>query len=194
MKTTTAESVIERFRDCFARYGLPKLLVTDNGSPFCSRTFSEFLFKNGVNHNTSPPYHPATNGIAENAVRNFKRGVSKILEQNRGITFETAMNRYLFHYRNTVHTVTANTPSSLAFKHKVRTRLDLLLEKEHSKPSHEVSKEVKKLKVGEAVYCRDYRIPNKKTWVRAIIDEVIGDRVYLCKITNEDMVWKRHLD
>ena len=44
------------------------------------------------------------------------------------------------------------------------------------------------------VLCRDYRNPNKKAWVEAKIDEVLGDRIYLCKILNDDLIWKRHVN
>lgn len=36
--------------------------------------------------------------------------------------------------------------------------------------------------------CRDYRNPNKKVWVEASIDEVLGNRTYLCKLLNENIV------
>ncbi|KAJ8974197.1 hypothetical protein NQ317_011342, partial [Molorchus minor] len=36
--------------------------------------------------------------------------------------------------------------------------------------------------------------PNKKGWVEAVIDEVLGDRIYFCKLVKEDLVWKRHLN
>ncbi|UYV61405.1 hypothetical protein LAZ67_1004737 [Cordylochernes scorpioides] len=47
------------------RYGLPQCLVSDNGPPFNSLEFKEFLRKNNVYHLTSPAYNPSSNGIAE---------------------------------------------------------------------------------------------------------------------------------
>ena len=44
------------------------------------------------------------------------------------------------------------------------------------------------------VLCRDYRNPNKKAWVEAKIDEVLGDRIYLCKVLNDGLIWKRHVN
>lgn len=48
--------------------------------------------------------------------------------------------------------------------------------------------------IGDIVLCRDYRNPNKKSWAHAKIDEVLGNRIYLCKLVNEDLIWKRHTD
>ena len=44
-------------------------LVTDNGPCFVSEEYELFLVKNGVEHITSAPYHPATNGLAKTVKR-----------------------------------------------------------------------------------------------------------------------------
>ncbi|UYV67174.1 K02A2.6-like [Cordylochernes scorpioides] len=56
-------------RNCIARYGFPQVVVSDNGPPFFSSDFGDFLSKNGISHVTSPPYHPKSNGQAEVSVR-----------------------------------------------------------------------------------------------------------------------------
>ncbi|KAJ8926482.1 hypothetical protein NQ314_021149 [Rhamnusium bicolor] len=198
MTSTSSHSTVEKFRSCFAIFGLPKVVVTDNGSQLVSEEFTKFLFINGIKHLTSPPFHPATNGFAENSVKSIKNGLKKAImdDTNSGASFETLLNRYLFHYRNSVHMTTGVTPSSLIFKHKIRTRLDLLEEKD--KVSRNVinykGKRDEKFVEGDRVWCRDYRNPNKKGWSECIIDEVLGDRVYLCKLVNEKVIWKRHMN
>lgn len=194
---------IEKCRECFARFGLPRVFVTDNGAQFVSDEFSKFMSGNGIKHITSPPFHPATNGLAENAVKSIKIALKKSLMDpaNKRTTLETLLNRYLFSYRNTVHALTGFRPSELIFKNKIRTRLDLLSSGEYEK-NLKLDKRIqnfkgnreKQLEVGDRVLCRDYRNPNKKSWAEGIIDEVLGDRIYLCKLVNEDLVWKIHLD
>ena len=53
-------------------------MVSDNGPCFISKEFKDFLRKNGVMHITSAPYHPASNGMAERAVRIVKEGLWKM--------------------------------------------------------------------------------------------------------------------
>lgn len=91
---------MEKFRECFARFGLPRAVVTDNGPQFCSGEFSKYLSLNGVKHHTSPQCSPATNGFAENAVKHFKNSISKACkdEANSGVSFETLINRFLYYY------------------------------------------------------------------------------------------------
>jgi len=67
--TSTSTVVIEELRDKFSQFGIPETIVTDNGSCFTSAEFELFLEKNGVKHFTTAPYHPASNGLAERAVR-----------------------------------------------------------------------------------------------------------------------------
>ncbi|KAJ8909890.1 hypothetical protein NQ315_008913 [Exocentrus adspersus] len=97
-----------------------------------------------------------------------------------------------------VHMATGVTPSSLIFKHKIRTRLDFLTEPKNLSSENNVKnykgKRDEVFKEGDKVLCRDYRNSNKKKWVEATIDEVLGDRVYLCKTVNDSLIWKMHLN
>lgn len=71
---TVKNALIEVFR----KYGLPKKINTDNGSPWgCSGTikytsFSAFLIRLGIKVSHSRPHHPQTNGKAERFHRTFK--------------------------------------------------------------------------------------------------------------------------
>ncbi|RXN16207.1 putative protein K02A2.6-like protein [Labeo rohita] len=65
MTSATAEKTIEVLRNLFSHYGLPEVLVSDNGPQFVSQEFANFLKANHVKHIRSAPYHPAMNGQAE---------------------------------------------------------------------------------------------------------------------------------
>ena len=72
MKTTTAEATTNAMRSIFARYGLPNQIVSDNGPPFQSAEYQEFLQQNGIQRILVSPYHPSSNGLAEHFVQTFK--------------------------------------------------------------------------------------------------------------------------
>nr|XP_023012178.1 uncharacterized protein LOC111502345 [Leptinotarsa decemlineata] len=61
MKSTNAKSVIKKLRFLFSHFGLPDVLVSDNGPPFFSAEFETFLQMNGIKHLFSPPYHAQSN-------------------------------------------------------------------------------------------------------------------------------------
>ena len=75
--SATSSNTISALRTIFATFGLPEILVSDNGSVFTSEEFRVFIKRNGIRHLTSAPYHPATNGLAERAVQIFKRALKK---------------------------------------------------------------------------------------------------------------------
>ncbi|GFW19290.1 uncharacterized protein K02A2.6 [Trichonephila clavipes] len=70
------KKTIECLRDSFARFGLPRVLVSDNGSQFTSYEFQRFMHKNGVRHKTSAPFKPSSNGQAERYVATLKQSLS----------------------------------------------------------------------------------------------------------------------
>lgn len=78
MNSSTTDATINRKHHTFSQFGLPKVLVTDNGPCFNSHEFKEFCYPNGVQHITTSPYHPASNELAERAVQTFKSGVKKM--------------------------------------------------------------------------------------------------------------------
>ncbi|GFW55210.1 uncharacterized protein K02A2.6 [Trichonephila clavipes] len=75
MKVTTTKKTIECLRDSFARFGLPRVLVSDNGSQFTSYEFQRFMHKNEVRHKTSAPFKPSSNGQAERYVATLKQSL-----------------------------------------------------------------------------------------------------------------------
>ena len=75
MSSTTSGRTIGVLREMFARYSIPKQLVSDNGPQFTSSEFESFLRTNGVKHIKTAPYHPASNGAAERLVPTVKQSL-----------------------------------------------------------------------------------------------------------------------
>ena len=74
---TLSKTVIYKMKAHFARYGIPEQLVTDNGLQFSSSRFHNFTTKYDIQHTTSSPHHPQSNGKAEAAVKAAKRVLKK---------------------------------------------------------------------------------------------------------------------
>jgi len=163
MPRTDAGFMIDKLKDIFARYGLPNKIVSDNGPQFISAEYREFCYRNGISVITSSPFHPSTNGAAENAVNNFKACLLKfMMDSGKGMSVSSAISRYLFNYRNTTHWVTGECPSMLMFGRKVRTRLDLLREfggRKEDQYKHFKGKREVEFEEGEMCFARDYKNP-----------------------------------
>ena len=50
VNSATSVSTIQKLRSIFATHGLPKVVVSDNGSVFSSSEFQQFMMKNGIQH------------------------------------------------------------------------------------------------------------------------------------------------
>ena len=66
--TATTQNTIEHLCSMFARFGLPRVMVTDNSTCFTSSDFAQFAQCDQIRHIRISPYHPSTNGLAERAV------------------------------------------------------------------------------------------------------------------------------
>ncbi|XP_058796647.1 uncharacterized protein K02A2.6-like [Phymastichus coffea] len=194
---TTAEKLICSMRKIFARHGLPEHIVSDNGRQFVSEKFKKFLSELGIKQSFSPPYHPATNGAAENFVGIFKDKINKIVKGGRGL--DEAIDIFLFDYRSISHCTTGKSSAFLMYKRQLRTRFDKL------RPSADVTVKVKQeaqirncsgsrnpaLNVGDTVLADVYNAGNKKR-VPAEIVERLTPSTFKVKI--DDKMHKRHCD
>ncbi|XP_037558255.1 uncharacterized protein K02A2.6-like [Dermacentor silvarum] len=73
----SAEATISVFRTVFSQHGLPDIIVSDNGPAFTSSQYADFLNRNGIRRMMVPPYHPASNGAAEQVVQTIKDKLKK---------------------------------------------------------------------------------------------------------------------
>nr|XP_022910195.1 uncharacterized protein K02A2.6-like [Onthophagus taurus] len=191
MKTVTSIKTIEVLRSIFARFGLPKFLVTDNGPQLVSSEFEEFCNMNGITHVRVTPYHPKSNGLAERAVRTFKermRASSQTLTQN------VRLQSFLFSYRNTERRSTKRTPSQLMFGRHLRSRFDLLkpditknmeMEQMTQKRNHDRGAIGQNFEKGEAVWVNN---PLDKGCKPGVVEEQTGPLSY---VVNMDGVTRR---
>ncbi|KOM28668.1 hypothetical protein LR48_Vigan561s005800 [Vigna angularis] len=83
-RTNDARVVVDFVRShLFCRFGVPRAIVSDQGTHFCNRSMQGLLKKYGVTHRVSTRYHPQTNGQAEISNREIKRILEKIVQPNR---------------------------------------------------------------------------------------------------------------
>lgn len=61
----------------FARFGVPRCIVANNGTPSTGQPFQDFVQENAIDHLRTPPFHPGLNGLAECAVRTVKDDLKK---------------------------------------------------------------------------------------------------------------------
>ena len=110
-------------------YGYPELVKSDNGPPFNSQAWKDFLSTCGVKHRKITPLWPQANAQAEN----FNKPMMKVLRAAhiQGYSWINALHQFLRVYRCTPHSTTTFTPYYLLFGREPQTKLP-----EISIPSH----------------------------------------------------------
>ncbi|GJU38164.1 reverse transcriptase domain-containing protein [Tanacetum coccineum] len=86
LHTNDARILVKFLRQLFARFRVPKALISDRGTHFCNSQLEKALQRYGVTHKLSTAYHPQSNGKTE--VTN--RAIKRILERSVGLVYGKA--------------------------------------------------------------------------------------------------------
>ena len=195
MRSTTTEKTLDVLRMLFARYGLPKHLVSDNGPQFTSTAFTQCMQANGIRHSRSAPYHPATNGAAERVVQTFKNFLRTGKDDSGSQTQKLA--QFLLVNRTTPHSTTGVPPANLFLKRSLRTRLDIMrpsvddkvnIQQERQKRYHDSRAQDREIEAGQEVMARNFRDGPK--WVKGKVVKKIGAVMFEVRVG--DGIWRRH--
>ncbi|KAK0596160.1 hypothetical protein LWI29_013303 [Acer saccharum] len=97
------------------RFGIPNIIITDNGTQFNSKKFRELCDKFKINNYYASPAHPQTNGQTEVVNKIIKHNLKAKLAAKKG-SWAEKLPQVLWAYRTTERSSTGKTPSSMAFR------------------------------------------------------------------------------
>ncbi|CAM8917246.1 unnamed protein product [Rhodiola kirilowii] len=110
-----AKTVIDFLRtNLFCRYGVPKAIISDQGTHFCNRMMAATLKHYHVNHRTSTAYHPQSNGQAEISNREIKSILEKMVKPARK-DWSQRLDEALWAYRTACKTPIGTSPFRLVY-------------------------------------------------------------------------------
>ena len=121
------KTVAEALLDIYSRVGIPREILTDNGSQFISDVMKEVSRLLSIKHLTSSPYHPICNGLVERFNGTLKLMLRKMCEE-RPTDWDRYLNALLFAYRETPQSSTGFSPFELLYGRVVRGPLTVLKE------------------------------------------------------------------
>lgn len=65
VKNVKTPTTVKRLEDFVIRFGAPGKLISDRGTSFTARGFSEFCNRHGIYHVFNSSRHPQANGLVE---------------------------------------------------------------------------------------------------------------------------------
>ena len=119
LKSMSVQNVAVHFKSIFLEYGWPDTIVSDNGPCYAAELFTNLMKEYVVNHITSSPHYPQSNGLAEKFVHIMKNLFHKAKEEGADIE------KYLMIYRNTPLASTSKSPMQMLQQRWARSQLPM---------------------------------------------------------------------
>ncbi|XP_038055804.1 uncharacterized protein K02A2.6-like [Patiria miniata] len=203
LHSTTARSVIGKLKHHFGRYGIPDIIVSDNGPPFSSKDFGDFTRKWGIKHNTISPYNSKANGKAESAVKSAKKMLKKCLAT--GEDEDLA----LLNIRNTPTQGVDSSPAQRFLGRRTKTLIPTsrrllqargsegkremkqleLNQRRQAKYYNQSTKDLPSLIQGDTVRMKPFR-QGEDRWKKALVLRKLDERSY--EVLQDDQVYRRN--
>ena len=125
----TAETTAQvLFNEYFCKYGVPTVVLSDQGSHFRNQLMTNIQRLIGYNHIYSTPYHPQTNGIVERFNSTFVPQISK-LQDTEDNNWDEYLQAVVFAYTTGNHKTTKYSPYELLYGRLPRLPI-------HARPSY----------------------------------------------------------
>jgi Integrase zinc binding domain/Integrase core domain len=196
MKGLGAKEAKSFCRRLFRLQGLCDVIVADNGPAFRSEEFQQFCKANGVELIFSPPYSPASNGVAERAVQTVKHFLKKTPQEN----WNSQLDSFLLG-----HNATPRANGLAPSEYNLGRRPQTLLEKIHPDAAA-VGAQIRRDRLaaqavaaatrvptpGQPVTFRTHTNPNQN-WAPGKLVKVIGPRRVQVQ-TRDGVLIERHTD
>jgi len=119
----------------FARFGMPKRIISDQGAEFESQLFQELCRKMDIDKVRTSPYQPSTNGCIERFHRTLNSMVAKVIDQNQR-DWDERLSAVMTAYRAAKHDSTGYSPNFLVLGRENRAPVDLVLGKIDGEHEH----------------------------------------------------------
>ncbi|XP_010327331.1 uncharacterized protein [Solanum lycopersicum] len=113
-KSVTKKVVVDFIHfNIICRFGIPKVIITDNVANLNSHLIQEVCYQFKIEHRNSTPYRPKDYGAVEASKKNMKKILRKMVQSSR--QWHEKLPFALLGYRTIVRTSVGATPYSLVY-------------------------------------------------------------------------------
>ena len=114
------------FEEIFTRFGVPRGIVTDQGTQFMSKLVKSITEQYQIRHRTSSPYHPQANGQVESTNKVIEVILTKTIQSSH-TEWTDRLPEALWSYRTTWRNTTGYTPYELVYGKQVLLPIEFQL-------------------------------------------------------------------
>ncbi|GKB73238.1 reverse transcriptase domain-containing protein [Tanacetum coccineum] len=114
LPTNDARVVVKFLKSLFARFGIPRAIISDCGTHLCNDKFAKVMSKYGVTHRLATAYYPQTSGQVEVSNRGLKRILERTVRENRA-SWSDKLDDALWAFRTAFKTPIGYTPYKLVY-------------------------------------------------------------------------------
>nr|GEU80714.1 reverse transcriptase domain-containing protein [Tanacetum cinerariifolium] len=112
--TNDARVVCKFLKSLFARFGTPRVIISDYGAYFYNDQFAKVMLKYGVTYRLATAYHPRTSGQVEVLNHGLKRILERTVGENRAF-WSDKLDDALWTFRTAFKTPIGCTPCKLVY-------------------------------------------------------------------------------
>ena len=176
---STSSAVIKELELIFSEFGRPFIFRSDNGPCYLSEEFKLFMQNWEIEHRTSSPHYPQSNGLAESMVKVSKNLIEKAVLQ------DLPWNRLILDYRCTPISSEILSPAEILFgkrfhssisilpsqvmNDRISTQRELIAKKEGKYHPYSTPKNpILPLEPGQNVWLQN---SNSRQWEEAVVQE-----------------------
>ena len=141
LKVTDTETIANALIEIFSRTGIPKEILSDQGSNLTSSLMKELCKLLHIKKITSTPYHPEANGLVERFNGTLKRMLTCFVENEKD-DWDKYLPYLLFSYREVPQESTGFSPFELLYGRYVRGPLSILKEEWEEPQENKVKESV----------------------------------------------------
>uniref|UniRef100_A0AAQ4QC45 Integrase catalytic domain-containing protein n=1 Tax=Gasterosteus aculeatus aculeatus TaxID=481459 RepID=A0AAQ4QC45_GASAC len=127
LRNISAKSVAQALFQVISRVGIPKEILTDQGTSFMTRTLRELYGLLGTKSIRTSVYHPQTDGLVEHMNKTLKSMIRKFISDDER-NWDHWLHPLLFAVREVPQASTGFSPFELLFGRTPRGVLDLIKE------------------------------------------------------------------
>ena len=127
LRKTSAKVIAKELFQMFTRVGIPKEILTDQGTPFMSKVTKELCKLLKITHLRTSVYHPQTDGLVERFNKTLKGMLRKVVAQD-GKDWDCLLPYLMFSVREVPQASTGFSPFELVYGRHPRGLLDIAKE------------------------------------------------------------------